>query len=281
MFESMQMAPADPILGLNEAFKRDPNPEKINLGVGVYKDADGNTPVLECVRRAEVSLVERRSSKTYLNIAGLTELGPCVQKLLFGAGHEVIQSARAATAQTPGGTGALRVAGDFIRKAFPDARIWLSDPTWANHGKVFRAAGLDVRSYPYYDADTKGLAFDRMSEALAAVPAGDVVLFHACCHNPTGTDPSPGQWRELAELAHRRRFLPFFDFAYQGLGDGLDEDAAGLATFARPGCEMLVANSFSKNLSPARKRVPRTHSVTSRRAFGPITPTRRPTVEPS
>jgi len=255
MFEDLEMAPPDAILGLKEAFKLDPNPDKINLSVGVYKDADGTTPVLESVRRAEAALLEEQASKEYLSITGSPELGCCVQKLLFGEDHEIISSNRAATAQTPGGTGALRVAGDFIKKVLPGSKIWLSDPTWANHRNVFRAAGLEICSYPYYDSQRKTIGFDNMMNALAEVPARDIVLFHACCHNPTGADPTPGQWQQLAVLAGEKGFLPLFDFAYQGFGDGLDEDAAGLRTFAVPGCKLLVTNSFSKNMSLYNERV--------------------------
>jgi len=254
MFQDIKKFPDDPILGLTERFEADPNPDKINLGVGVYKDEHGDTPLLECVRRAEASLIERHESKSYLGIAGIPELGPCVQKLLFGADHEIVRSKRAATAQSPGGTGALRVAGDFIHRVLPRARIWLSDPTWANHGNIFRAAGVEARSYPYYDAQSRRLAFGEMVEALAQVPPEDVVLFHACCHNPTGVDPTLEQWRQLADLAVQRGFLPLFDFAYQGFGDGLDEDASGLRAFASPGRELLVAGSFSKNFGLYKER---------------------------
>lgn len=254
MFETIQMAPADPILGLTEAFNKDPNPAKINLGVGVYKDADGKTPILECVRRAEERLLQEESTKAYLPITGSPEYAEAVQGLLFGAEHEIRASGRAVTAHTPGGTGALRVGGDFIKQMFPGARIWVSDPTWKNHDGVFGAAGLEMKTYPYYDAEGKCLASDDMLAALNAVPEGDVVLLHACCHNPTGMDPGPEQWQAIAKAAAERKFLPFIDFAYQGFGDGLDEDAAGLGAFCRPGCELLIASSFSKNFGLYRER---------------------------
>ena len=247
MFETIEMAPADPILGLTEAFKKDPRPGKINLGVGIYKDADNNTPIFQCVKKAEERLLKQETSKTYLPIPGAPEYGAAVQALLFGADHEIRAGKRAVTAQAPGGTGALRIGGEFVKRMFPSARMWVSAPTWENHLGVFKAAGLDVQTYPYYDPANKSLAFSEMVEALKAVPKGDVVLLHACCHNPSGMDPDLAQWKTLAEVAHARGFLPFFDFAYQGLGDGIDEDAAGLRVFCRPGCELIVSSSFAKN----------------------------------
>ena len=247
MFETIEMAPADPILGLTEAFKKDNREGKINLGVGIYMNDNGVTPIFESVRRAEKRLLEKETSKAYLPIPGSPEYGAAVQQLIFGAGHEVIAAKRAVTAQTPGGTGALRVGADFVKRMFPKARMWVSAPTWENHAGVFKAAGLEVATYPYYDADKKALAFDEMMRSINAVPAGDVVLFHACCHNPTGTDPEPSQWQAIADAADQRGFLPFVDFAYQGLGDGLEEDATGLRILCRPGRELIVASSFAKN----------------------------------
>jgi len=255
MFESIEMAPPDAILGLTEAFKKDPRPGKINLGVGVYKNEKNNTPVFKSVKKAEERLLLEETSKTYLPISGAPEYGQAVQRMVFGADSEIVQSKRAVTAHTPGGTAALRVAGDFVKKMMPNARIWVSNPTWENHVGVFRSAGLEVMNYPYYDADNKCLAFEAMCTTLDRVPAGDVVLFHACCHNPTGMDPDAAQWKALAGLAANRGFVPFFDFAYQGLGDGLEEDAAGLRMFCRAGCEMLVASSFSKNFGLYNERV--------------------------
>jgi aspartate/tyrosine/aromatic aminotransferase len=255
MFEKIEMAPPDPILGLNESFAAEKNPQKINLGVGVFKDAQGTTPILATVRAAETRLLEREKSKNYLGIAGLPEFAAGVQGLLFGEGHDIIGHGRAATAQTPGGTGALRVAGDFIKNNLAAATIWVSEPTWENHKNVFIAAGLKVAGYPYYDAKSRGLDFDAMKRALAAVPAGDVVLLHACCHNPTGIDPTAEQWEELAQVAQRAGFMPLFDFAYQGFGDGLQEDAAGLRAFCAKVKEMLIASSFSKNFGLYNERV--------------------------
>lgn len=255
MFENLKPAPVDPILGLKEQFDSDPHEGKVNLVVGVYKDSDGKTPVLNCVKAAEQRLVEEETSKGYLKITGLEELGGEVQALLFGASHEIVSSGRAFTAQTPGGTGALRVAADFIHRVLPDAKVWLSDPTWANHKNIFAAAGVQIGQYPYYDSDGKSLDFDAMKSALATIPSSDVVLLHGCCHNPTGCDPTEEQWREIKDLSEKQGFLPFFDFAYQGFGDGIDDDAAGLRIFASEGCRLLVASSFSKNFSIYNERV--------------------------
>lgn len=255
MFEHLEMAPPDAILGLSEAFKQDPNPEKINLGVGVYKDEQNRTPVLKSVKQAEERLLREESSKSYLSIPGSPAYAACVKQLLFGEGHEILASSRAQTAQTPGGTGALRVAGDFIKQQFPGAAIWLSKPTWANHNAIFAAAGLEVKSYAYYDAVNKSLDFEAMKGALSEAPAGDVVLLHGCCHNPSGIDPDAGQWAELAALTQEKGLLPLFDFAYQGFGRGLEEDAAGLRTFCTPGRELLICSSFSKNFGLYNERV--------------------------
>ncbi|MCX5772475.1 MAG: aspartate/tyrosine/aromatic aminotransferase [Candidatus Hydrogenedentes bacterium] len=255
MFEGIEMAPPDAILGLTESFKKDPRPEKVNLGVGIYKDAQNNTPVFQSVKKAEERLIAEEKTKSYLPIPGDPAYGLAVREMVFGAEHEILGSKRAVTVHTPGGTAALRVGGDFIRRNLSCRRIWVSTPTWENHGAVFNAAGLDVGTYPYYNAADKVLAFDAMAGALERVPGGDVVLFHACCHNPTGIDPTVDQWRQLAVISQRAGFLPFFDFAYQGLGDGLKEDARGLQEFCRSGCEILVASSFSKNFGLYNERV--------------------------
>ncbi len=255
MFEQVTPAPPDSILGLTEAFKKDPNPDKINLGVGVYKDTDGTTPILHCVKRAEHRCLTDETTKSYLGMAGSDEYAEAVLSLLFGAGSEVVASRRARVAQSPGGTGALRVAGDFISKLFSSKRIWLSDPTWGNHAQVFQAAGLETASYPYYDAESKCLDFQPMLDALKQVPEGEVVLLHACCHNPTGMDPTPEQWTAIADVMEERKWIPLVDFAYQGFGDGLDEDAGGLRTLASRGGEMLASSSFSKNFGLYRERV--------------------------
>ncbi len=255
MFEKLSMAPPDPILGLTEAFKKDPKPDKINLGVGVYKDENGKTPVLSSVKKAEQRLLEQETSKSYLPMPGAPEYGAAVQQLLFGLGHEVITGKRAVTAHTPGGTGALRVAGDFLRKVAGKERIWVSAPTWANHNGIFEAAGLKISTYPYYNAEKKCLDFEAMMKALGDIPEGDVILLHACCHNPTGMDPDLEQWKKIANVVAERNLLPLFDFAYQGLAQGLEEDAAGLRCFCTSGRELLVASSFSKNFGLYNERV--------------------------
>ncbi len=257
MFEKIEMAPPDPILGLNESFAAEKNPQKINLGVGVFKDGQGRTPILDCVHQAEARLLEQEKTKNYLGIAGLPQFAACVQGLVFGPSSEIVSGSRAATAQTPGGTGGLRVAGDFIiaNLGAGGKAIWMSEPTWENHKNVFTAAGLSIKGYPYYDAASRGLNFEGMKKALSAVPAGDVVLFHACCHNPTGIDPTQEQWEDLAKIAAKQGFLCLFDFAYQGFGDGLEEDAAGVRIFAKAIKELIVVSSFSKNFGLYNERV--------------------------
>jgi aspartate aminotransferase len=254
MFERLEMAPPDPILGLTDAFKKDPRADKINLGVGVFKDAQDRTPVLECVKKAEERLLKQESTKSYLPITGAPEYGAQVRAMVFGAGHEILASKRAASAHTPGGTGALRVAGDFIQRMLHIKTLWVSNPTWENHKGVFSAAGLEIKTYPYYDAENKCLDFDGMMKALRTVPEGDAVLFHACCHNPSGMDPDVTQWAAIAECMRERKALPVIDFAYQGFGDGLEEDAAGLRLFCTPGCELIVCSSFSKNFGLYNER---------------------------
>ena len=255
MFEHIQAAPADPILGLNDAYKNDSNPDKINLGVGVYKDEQGNTPILKAVKQAEERLLAKETTKSYLSIEGAPAYRTAVQTLLFGKDHPIIAKQLAQTAHTPGGTGALRVAAEFIKKHLPEATIWVSNPTWANHQSVFQSVNLEVGSYSYYDADSKSLDFEAMLASLSQVPEGDVVLFHGCCHNPTGIDPTPEQWYQLAKLCSKQGFLPLFDFAYQGFGQGLEEDAQGLRTFLEHVPEMLIASSFSKNFGLYNERV--------------------------
>jgi aspartate/tyrosine/aromatic aminotransferase len=255
MFEKIQPAPPDAILGLTEAFKNDPRPDKINLGVGVYKDGTGNTPIFAAVTEAQQRILSAESTKSYLPIDGSPAYSRAVQELLFGADHPLLGSGRAVTAHTPGGTGALRVAADFINQNQPDASIWVSDPTWANHPQIFAAAGLTVKTYPYFDASTNALAFDAFLAALKNIPAGDVVLLHGCCHNPTGVDPDPGQWQTIAQTLQEQRLLPLLDFAYQGLGSGLEEDAIGLRSLLDSGIEFLVSSSFSKNFGLYNERV--------------------------
>ena len=253
MFETIQAAPPDPILGLTEAFKKDANPDKINLGVGVYQDATGTTPVLGCVKEAERRLVDREASKSYLGIDGDAEYGDRVRNMMFG--DDDPYAGRAVTLQVPGGTGALRVAADFIHAMYPQARIWCSQPTWANHQNVFSAAAVSTESYPYFHAAENRLDIDSMLAALSTIPSGEVVLLHACCHNPCGIDPTADQWQQIAQVVAERGLLPLIDFAYQGFGIGLDEDAVGLRQLLATGTDALICSSFSKNFGLYRERV--------------------------
>ena len=255
MFEQVSMAPADPILGLTDAFKKDVRTDKINLGVGIYKNEMGQTPILATVKEAEKRLLAEETTKSYLTIEGIVAYGDAVQTLLFGANAEIITSKRARTAQVPGGTGALRTGADFAVTKLGIKKIWVSNPTWANHGNVFKTSGLEVVTYDYYNAETKDLDFDAMVASLQSVEAGDMVLFHGCCHNPTGIDPTQAQWEILAKLIAELGAIPFFDFAYQGFGHGVEEDAQGLRTFAKYNKELLIANSFSKNFGLYNERV--------------------------
>ncbi|PXV78759.1 amino acid aminotransferase [Pantoea sp. PNA 03-3] len=255
MFESISAAPADPILGLADLFRADDRPNKINLGIGVYKDETGKTPVLTSVKKAEQYLLENETSKNYLSIDGLPDFAHCTQELLFGEGNALISAGRVRSAQTPGGTGALRVAADFLATQTSVKRVWVSNPSWPNHKNVFNAAGLEVCEYSYYDAVNHTLDFDSMLASLKEVKAGDVVLFHGCCHNPTGIDPTAEQWQQLAALSKANGWLPLFDFAYQGFARGLEEDAAGLRLFAASHQELIVASSYSKNFGLYNERV--------------------------
>ncbi|WP_417749519.1 aromatic amino acid transaminase [Rosistilla oblonga] len=253
MFETIQTAPPDSILGLTEAFQKDANPAKINLSVGVYKDTSGQTPVLRCVKQAEETLLKTETTKGYLGIDGLPEYRQHVHGLVFG---DQVPASRVAVVQTPGGTGALRVAADLIAGQLKPAQIWLSNPTWANHNAIFTAAGVGVQTYSYLNAEKTGLDFDAMLEDLKTKPrTGDVVLLHACCHNPTGVDPTAEQWAQIAEVVRERGLLPLVDFAYQGFGQGITEDAVGIRTLLATCDEMLVASSFSKNFGLYSERI--------------------------
>jgi len=247
MFEHLEMAPADPIFGLTEAFKKDPNPAKINLGVGVYQDETGKTPIFRAVKEAERRLLDTERNKSYLGIAGDTEFLTEAKALIFQGADDLVTSGRVVLVQTPGGTGGVRVGAEFLRLAAPGAGVWMSEPTWPNHPNIFRAAGYKPQTYPYFDPAANRLAFGRMLEALERVPEGDVVLLHGCCHNPTGIDPSLEQWEELASFLAERNLVPLVDFAYQGLGEGWTEDSQGVLALCRKLPEVLVASSFSKN----------------------------------
>ncbi|WP_145480815.1 amino acid aminotransferase [Yersinia similis] len=255
MFEKITAAPADPILGLTDIFRADDRAHKINLGIGVYKDETGKTPVLTSVKKAEQYLLENEVTKNYLGIDGLPAFASCTQELLFGANSAIIADKRARTAQTPGGTGGLRIAADFIAHQTRAKRVWVSNPSWPNHKNVFEAAGLEVVEYAYYDAANHALDFNGLLNSLSEAQAGDVVLFHGCCHNPTGIDPTEAQWSQLAELSVAKGWLPLFDFAYQGFAKGLEEDAQGLRIFAATHQELIVCSSYSKNFGLYNERV--------------------------
>ncbi|QDU72196.1 amino acid aminotransferase [Mucisphaera calidilacus] len=255
MFENVQPAPPDPILGLTEAFKADTNPDKINLGVGVYKDANGTTPVLESVKAAEKTLLETEKTKAYLPIDGSPAYSDAIKALLFPASSPVVAEGRAVTLHAPSGTGALRVAGEYLASNHPESRIWMSTPTWPNHAPIFTAAGVAQEAYPYYDAQGQKLDIDAMLAALDGVKAGDVVLLHGCCHNPSGVDPTPEQWVAIADKLAEKKAVALLDFAYQGFGSGIDEDSVGLHTLAEKLPELIVCTSYSKNFSLYNERI--------------------------
>ncbi|MFB2661263.1 amino acid aminotransferase [Shewanella mangrovisoli] len=255
IFSQVVLAPADPILGLTDTFKADPRQDKVNLGVGIYKDEAGQTPVLQSVKKAEALLLEQEKTKNYLGIEGVQTYNRVVQELLFGEGSTLVTSGRAATAQAPGGTGALRIAAEFLLRNTPSRTVWVSNPTWANHQNIFETAGLTVKEYGYYNAAAHDIDFDGMMTDLANALAGDIVLLHGCCHNPTGIDLTLAQWELVANLCADKQLVPLFDFAYQGFGAGIEEDAAGLRLVAAKVPELLVANSFSKNFGLYNERI--------------------------
>jgi len=251
----VEMAPRDPILGVTEAFVADKNPKKVNLGVGIYYDDTGKVPVLECVRRAEREMAEKSAPRAYLPIDGLAAYDKAVQTLVFGADSPALKDNRVITVQTLGGTGGLKVGADFLRRLLPQAQVWISEPSWENHRAIFENAGFAVNAYPYYDAPTHGVNFASMIESLRGLPAGSIVVLHACCHNPTGVDLTPDQWATVVETVNQRGLVPLLDIAYQGLGDGLDADAAAVRLFAKAGGVAFVSNSFSKTFSLYGERV--------------------------
>ena len=255
MLDRLNAVPPDPILGVIAAHAADNNPRKIDLGVGVYRDEAGNTPILDSVREAERTLINSQESKTYLGPRGVPGFNVAMTNLIFGAGSPTLEEGRVRTVQTPGGTGALRVGADVVKAALPEARVWASEPTWANHYAIFPAAGLPLEHHPYFDQERHGLRFDAMMDALGDKGPGDVVVFHACCHNPSGVSPDPGQWEAITDLAAERGFLPFVDMAYQGFERGVEEDALAVRLFAEKCPEMLVASSCSKNFALYRERV--------------------------
>jgi aromatic-amino-acid transaminase len=248
-FAHLEPYAGDPILSLNEAFQADPRPDKVNLSIGIYFDDAGRIPVLACVREAEAQMLAESGPKPYLPIEGSAAMRGAVQALLFGPGHEALAAGRVATLQTVGSSGGLKVGADFIKRWLPASEVWISDPSWDNHRAMFEGAGLRVHSYPYYDAATGGVRFAAMKDALAGLPRHSVVLLHACCHNPTGVDLSRAQWQELVPLLKERALLPYLDLAYQGYGDGIEEDAYAVRLLAASGLTFFVANSFSKSMS--------------------------------
>ncbi|MCV2352885.1 aspartate/tyrosine/aromatic aminotransferase [Paucibacter sp. B2R-40] len=247
MFHHVDAYAGDPILSLNEAFQKDTRPGKINLSIGIYFDDNGKIPMLDSVRKAELQVVAEAGARPYLPMEGAANFRSAVQALLFGAKHPVLE--RTVTIQSVGSSGGLKVGADFIKRYFPDSAIYVSDPTWDNHRAVFEGSGIEVKTYPYYDAATGGVRFADMLAAIKALPAKSVVLMHACCHNPTGVDLTPLQWDELIPVLKERELLPFLDLAYQGYGDGIDEDAFAIRAMADAGLSFFVANSFSKSMS--------------------------------
>ena len=255
LFTAVEMAPRDPILGLNEQFAADTNPNKVNLGVGVYFGEDGKMPLLECVQKAEARLMEKPTARNYLPIDGIAAYDNAVKALVFGAESEPVQSGRVATIQGLGGTGGLKVGADFLRKLLPQAKVLISDPSWENHRGIFTNAGFTVETYTYYDPARLGIHFDGMLASLNAAPAGTIVLLHACCHNPTGYDLSPAQWDQVIAVVKARELTPFLDMAYQGFGHGIAEDGAVVAKFVASGLQFFISTSFSKSFSLYGERV--------------------------
>ncbi|MBL8328829.1 MAG: aspartate/tyrosine/aromatic aminotransferase [Rubrivivax sp.] len=249
MFQHLDTYAGDPILSLNEAFQRDPRPHKINLSIGIYFDDQGRIPVLDCVREAEAQMLAETGPKSYLPIEGSALARTAIQQLLFGRDSTALRGGRVATIQSVGSSGGLKVGGDFLARWFPGTEVWVSDPTWDNHRSMFEGCGLAVKTYPYYDPATGGLRFEAMCETLRSLAPRSVVLLHACCHNPTGVDLTNAQWDALIPVLRERELLPFLDLAYQGYGDGIEEDAHAVRALAAAGLPFLISNSFSKSMS--------------------------------
>ena len=249
MFSHLEVYAGDPILSLNDAFQKDTRADKVNLSIGIYFDDAGRIPVLDCVHAAETQMLATSGPKPYLPMEGSAAARAAVQELLFGASHEALSHQRVATLQTVGSSGGLKVGAEFITRWFPGSELWVSDPTWDNHRAMFEGAGVKVNTYPYYDANTGGLKFDAMLDALGRLPSRSIVLLHACCHNPTGVDLSRAQWDALIPLLRERGLLPYLDLAYQGFGDGIEDDAFAVRALASAGVSFFIANSFSKSMS--------------------------------
>jgi aromatic-amino-acid transaminase len=255
LFESVELAPRDPILGLNEQYNADTRAGKVNLGVGVYYDDKGRLPLLQAVRLAEIARIEAAAARGYLPIEGIPGYNKGAQTLLFGEGSALIASGRVLTAQALGGTGALKLGADFLKQLLPQAKVVISNPSWENHRALFERAGFTVDTYPYYDAQNHGLDFAGMLAGLQALPAQTIVVLHACCHNPTGVDPSFEQWQQIVQVVKDKDLVPFLDIAYQGFGDGLEEDASVVRLFSEHDLTMLISSSFSKSFSLYGERV--------------------------
>jgi aromatic-amino-acid transaminase len=255
LFNAVEMAPRDPILGLTEQYVADTNPKKVNLGVGVYYDDNGKLPLLECVQKAEERMMAAHAARGYLPIDGIAAYDAAVKSLVFGADSEPVKSGRVATVQALGGTGGLRVGADFLRKLNPSAKVLISDPSWENHRALFTQAGFTVETYPYYDAAKRGINFDGMLTALNTAPAGTVIVLHACCHNPTCYDLAPAQWDQVVAAVKSRKLVAFLDMAYQGFGQGIAEDGLAVQKFVASGEDFFVSTSFSKSLSLYGERV--------------------------
>ena len=254
MFENMNSLPADPLLGLIGAFRNDPNPKKVDLGVGVYKDEAGQTNIMTAIQKAAKHHLDTETSKTYIGPGGVEGFVKGIQKLVLGTDSQIIAEGRVAGLQTPGGCGALRVGSELLKRSNPNATVWVSDPTWANHIPLIKAAGLEIKTYPYYDASTSAVNYEAMDAKLAELGPNDIVLLHGCCHNPTGADLDFEHWQRITDRAVKQGFTPFVDIAYQGLGDGLDEDAKGVRYLASKVNEMVIATSCSKNFGLYRER---------------------------
>ncbi len=255
LFDSVELAPRDPILGLNEQYNADTRPGKVNLGVGVYYDDQGRIPLLGAVRKAEIARIEAAAARGYLPIEGIAGYNQGAQALLIGKDSPLAAAGRVLTTQALGGTGALKIGADFLRQLLPTSKVLISDPSWENHRALFERAGFEVGTYAYYDAATRGLNFDGMLAALKAAPANTVVVLHACCHNPTGVDPTFDQWKQIAAVVKENKLVPFLDIAYQGFGEGLREDAAVVRLFADLDLTMFISSSFSKSFSLYGERV--------------------------
>ncbi len=255
LFNAIEMAPRDPILGITEAYNADTNSRKVNLGVGVYTDDSGKVPLLECVKRAEAQMTAAAAPRSYLPIDGLAAYDKQVQALVFGADSDVVKQGRAITVQSLGGTGGLKIGADFLKRFNGGAEVWISDPSWENHRALFESAGFTVKTYPYYDPASHGVNFAGLLAALESAPAGTVIVLHACCHNPSGVDLDDNQWGQVIEVIGRRQLVPFLDLAYQGFSRSIEEDGAVVRRFAATGRPLMVSNSFSKSFSLYGERI--------------------------